>query len=191
MKGTWKKWCILALTVLLMLSGCTSSTYPPPSFELKVDVLKPGVLYNADFSVPRNGTFAPMKLEFGQSHTQYELVLRIADTVPGRLEREQQEAEGLIRKAGVMDFSHISLWKVIGSWGDDRYIDKLSVKQLVSSVARGGRGIKLSRSNQARIGIQCFWCTQCDVLEIWVQRVDQKVELGWHHCTGYGQHTSA
>ena len=120
MKGTWKKCRILALTVLLMLSGCTSSTYPPPSFELKVYVLKPGVLYDADFSVPRNGTFAPMKLEFGQSHTQYELVLRIADTVPGRLEREQQEAEGLIRKVGVMDFSHISLWKVIGSWGDDR-----------------------------------------------------------------------
>ncbi len=112
-----------------IFAGCSSSTYPPPVFEKQVDVATPGVLYEGDFTVPYNGKFAPFKLEFGQPHTQYELVLRIADTVPGRLEREQKEASEAIRTKGFMDFSHITLWKVIGSWGDDDYFGKLTSKQ--------------------------------------------------------------
>lgn len=134
MKDAWEKWCIPVLPVLLLLIGCSSPAYPPPSFERKVDVSKPGVLYEADFSVPYNGRFAPTKLEFGQPHTQYELMLRIADTVPGRLEREQREADELHRKLGNWNITHISLWKVIGSWGDTDYIGKLSSEKLRTHV---------------------------------------------------------
>lgn len=135
MKDTWKKWCIPVLPVLLMLTGCSSPVYPPPPFELKVDLSKPGVLYDADFSVPYNGRFAPMKLEFGVPHTQYELVLQIADTVPGRLEREQREADEIHRKTGKWNITYISLWKVIGFWGDTDYFGKLSVEQLKTYVS--------------------------------------------------------
>lgn len=134
MKGTWKNWHVSVLPVLSMLAGCSSPAYPPPPFELKVDVSKPGVLYESNFTVPDNGEFAPMKLEFGQAHTQYELVLRVADTVPGRLEREKNEAGELLRRTGKWQIDHITLWKVIGSWGDDDHIGKLSVEQLITHV---------------------------------------------------------
>lgn len=118
----------------LMVYGCSSSAYPPPTFEQKVDVSKTGVLYEADFSVPYNGRFAPHQFEFGVPHTQYELMLRIADTVPGRLEREKQEASDLLRKTGKRHINHITLWKVIGNWGDIDTFGKLSGGQLKTYV---------------------------------------------------------
>lgn len=120
--------------VLLMLAGCSSPAYPPPPFERKVDVSKAGVLYEADFSVPYNGSFEPFKLEFGQPHTQYELVLQIADTVPGRLEREQEEAIALMSRTTPYDIAHVTLLRVVGVWGDIDYIGKLSVEQLKAHV---------------------------------------------------------
>jgi len=125
---------MLAGLMACMTSACSSTSYPPPQFEQKVDVSKPGVLYETDFSVPYNGTFAPMKLEFGVPHTQYELVLRIADAVPGRLEQEQKEADEIHRKTGVFNITHTTLWKIIGFWGDIEYFDKLSVEQLKTHV---------------------------------------------------------
>lgn len=132
MKALWKKWRMAAPAVLLaMLAGCEgpAPAYPPPLFERRVDVSKPGLLYEGDFTVPYNGRFAPEKLEFGQSHTHYELVLQIADTVPGRFEREEKEADEIHRKTGRWDITHISLWKVIGFWGDLDYFGKMSAEQ--------------------------------------------------------------
>lgn len=134
MKGIWKSWYLPVLPVLSMLAGCSPPpvpAYPPPPFERKVDVSKPGVLYEADFTVPDNSQFAPMKLEFGVPHTQYELVLRIADTVPGRLEREVEEFHSDLNKHDVTD---ITIWSVVGFWGDSEYFGKLSVEQLKTYV---------------------------------------------------------
>lgn len=134
-KTPWGKWRIsVPALLLLMLAGCNAPAYPPPLFERKVDVSKPGILYEGDFTVPYNGKFAPMKLEFGQSHTQYELVLQIADTVPGRFEREKKEADEIHRRTGNWNITHISLWKVIGFWGDNQTIGTLSGEQLRTHV---------------------------------------------------------
>ena len=46
-------------------------------------------------------------------------------------------------------------------------------------------------SVQPRINIPCFRRTVCDVFDIRVQWIDQKIEFSRHHGTGHPQHTGA
>lgn len=99
-----------------LLSACSKSQYPQPPFEQVLDLSKSGLLFEKTFTVPANREWAPQKLEFGQSHTNYEVMLRFTDTEPGRFEREVEEADELWSKNGhkTETYERVSLWRVVG-----------------------------------------------------------------------------
>jgi hypothetical protein len=79
-KSISKTW-IGAVLMSTLLSGCgqASPKYPPPSIDKVVDLSKAGVIHEQKFTVPSNRRWAPEKLEFGQSHTNYEISLKFSD----------------------------------------------------------------------------------------------------------------
>lgn len=108
----------MLITVIgFILGGCSTSKYQPPPFEQNVDVSKSGVIFETDFSTP----WHRKKGNTLSINNGYEIVMRFTDTVPGRIEREQQEAEHAIKRTGKFDITHITLWKVVGKWDDDAY----------------------------------------------------------------------
>ena len=87
-KKLFKLGCLSAVCVWLF-TACSEPQHPQPPFAQVLALSKPGVIYEQPFPVPSGRAWAPRRLEFGQSHTNYEISLKFWGAEFNRLRKER------------------------------------------------------------------------------------------------------
>ena len=83
------KLCCLSAVCVWLFTACSEPQHPQPPFAQVLDLSKPGVIYEQTFTVPSGREWAPRRLEFGQSHTNYEISLKFGGSEINRLQKER------------------------------------------------------------------------------------------------------
>jgi hypothetical protein len=131
--------CLIAVCVSL-LAACSEPQYPTPPFTQVLDLTTVGVIYEQNFTVPTNREWAPGRLEFGQSHSNYEIQLEFRDLIYEK-QKEDSGYNAAIRQAGTFEDTVTALRKFEKIINEIEGISNKRLNELLGDEARYPEGM--------------------------------------------------